>query len=57
VICALGVLALLAAELSGHRTWPVVCLQTLLIVGILVTSALDLWDLGRRPATGSLHPE
>jgi hypothetical protein len=50
VACALGVLILLAFELSGHRNWFVVLLQSLLIVGIIVTSALDLWDLRRRPA-------
>ncbi len=48
---AAGVLVLLAIELTGHRSWPVLLLQVLLIVGIVITSALDLRDLrGRRTA-------
>jgi hypothetical protein len=50
VAFALGVLVLLAVELSGHRSWFVVLLQTLFILGIIVTGALDLWDLRRRRA-------
>jgi len=34
VALALGVLALLVVELSGHRTWLVVVPQALFIVGI-----------------------
>lgn len=48
---AVGVLVLLAIELTGHRSWPVLLLQVLLIIGIVITSALDLRDLrGRRTA-------
>ena len=50
VACALGVLVLLVVQLSGHRSGLVVLLQTLLIAGIIVTSALDLRDLRRRRA-------
>jgi uncharacterized membrane protein YfhO len=50
VAFALGVLVLLAVELSGHRGWFVILVQVLLILGIIVTSALDLWDLRRRRA-------
>jgi len=50
VAFASGVLVLLAFELSGHRTWLVILIQTLLILGIIVTSALDLLDLRRRRA-------
>lgn len=53
VVFAIGVLALLAIELSGHRSRPVILLQALLIVGIIVTSALDLRGLRRRRGTGS----
>ena len=51
---AIGVLVLLAIELSGHRSWPVILLQGLLIVGIVITSALDLRNLrgGRAAAPG-----
>jgi hypothetical protein len=51
---AIGVLVLLAIELSGHRSWPLFLLQGLLIVGIVVTSALDLRDFrgGRTAASG-----
>ena len=55
VALALGVLALLAFGLSGQRSWPVILLQTLLIVGIIVTSALDFRDLRRRRAA-ALEP-
>jgi hypothetical protein len=48
VAFALGVLVLLAFELSGHRTWLVKLPQALLILGIIITSALDLRDLRRR---------
>ena len=52
VACAVGVLAGLAFELSGQRSWPWILLQAVLIVGIIVTSALDLRDLrSRRKAT------
>ena len=47
-IFAIGVLALVGVELSGHRPWPVILLQALLIVGIVITSALDLRDIRRR---------
>jgi 4-amino-4-deoxy-L-arabinose transferase-like glycosyltransferase len=47
---ALGVLVLLVFELFGHRSWLVVLPQALLIVGIIITSALDLRDLRRRRA-------
>jgi len=54
VACALGVLVLVAFELAGHQGWLVILLQALLIVGIIVTSALDVRDLRRRraPAPG-----
>jgi len=54
VVFAIGVLPLLAIELSGHRSWPVVLIQTLLIVGIVITSLLDLRDLrsGQAAAPG-----
>jgi hypothetical protein len=42
VAFALGVLALLAVELSGHRSLLVTIPQALLILGIIATSALDL---------------
>ncbi len=60
---AVGVLALVAFEPSGQRSWPVLLLpvlllpvlllpvlllQGMLIVGIIVTSALDLRDLRSR---------
>lgn len=48
VACAIGVLAGLAFELSGQRSWPVILLQAVLIVGIIVTSALDLRDMRSR---------
>jgi hypothetical protein len=50
VAFALGVLILLAVELSGHRGLIVTVPQALLILGIIVTSALDLRDLHRRRA-------
>jgi len=50
VLSALGVLGLLGVELSGRRNWPVVLVQALLIVGIIVTSVLDLRDLRRERA-------
>jgi len=50
VAFALGVLILLVVELSGHRSWLVIVPQALLILGIIVTSALDLRDLRRRRA-------
>jgi hypothetical protein len=53
VALALGVLVLLAFELSGHRSWLVILLQVLLILGIIVTSALDLRDLRRRGAAAA----
>jgi hypothetical protein len=46
-VFAVGVLTLLVVELLGHRSWPVVALQALLIAGIVVTSVLDLRDLRR----------
>jgi len=55
VAFALGVLALLVVELSGHRTWLVVVPQALFIVGIIVTSVLDLRDL-RRHRGGAQRP-
>jgi len=55
VAFAVGVLALLGVELSGRKNLPVVLVQALLIVGIIVTSALDLRDLRRR--RGSDQPE
>ena len=45
---ALGVLVILAFELSGLRSWLVILLQGLLIVGIIVTSTLDLRALRRK---------
>jgi hypothetical protein len=56
VAFGLGVLVLLAFELSGHRSLPVILLQALLILGIIVTSALDLWDLRRRGAAAAGPP-
>ncbi len=56
VAFALGVLAVLAFELSGHRSWLVILLQALLIVGIIATSALDLRDLRRRLAAAPGPP-
>jgi hypothetical protein len=50
LVLALGVVALLGLELAGHRAWFVVLPQALLIVGIVVTSALDIRDLRRRAA-------
>jgi hypothetical protein len=50
VAFALGVLVLLAVELSGYRGLIVTFPQALLILGIIVTSALDLRDLLRRRA-------
>jgi len=55
VALALGVLALLVVELSGHRTWLVVVPQALFIVGIIVTSVLDMLDL-RRDRGGTHRP-
>jgi hypothetical protein len=48
VAFALGVLALVAVELSGHRSLLVTIPQALLILGIIATSALDLRDILRR---------
>jgi len=45
VAFAAGVLVLLVVELTGHRTWLVVVPQALLVVGIIVTSVLDLGDV------------
>jgi len=45
VALAVGVVALLAVELAGHRTWYVVALQAVLIVGIVLTSAADLREI------------
>ena len=55
VAFAVGVLVLLAVELSGHRDWPVLLLQSLFIVGIVITSGLDLRDLRGRRAPAN-HP-
>ena len=52
VAFAAGVLILLVVELSGHRTWEVVVLQALFIVGIIVTSVLDIADVRRDNPTG-----
>jgi hypothetical protein len=51
------VVALVIVELTGHRPWPVVLIQGLGIVGIIITVVLDLWDIGRRRATGSDPPD
>jgi len=56
VAFALGVLVLLPFELSGHRSWLVILPQALLILGIIITSALDLRDLHRRRAAATGHP-
>ena len=56
VAFALGVLVLLAFELSGHRSLLVTLPQALLILGIIVTSALDLRDLRRRRAAAAGPP-
>ena len=57
LVFAVGVLALLAIELTGHRSWPVLVLQVLLIVGIVITSALDLRELrGRNSAAPGPPP-
>ena len=47
VVFALGVLALLVVELAWRRSWPIVLLQAVLIVGIVATSVLDLRDMRR----------
>jgi uncharacterized membrane protein YecN with MAPEG domain len=52
---AVGVLVLLALELTGHRPWPVLVLQVLLIAGIVITSALDFRDLRARRAAEKSH--
>jgi uncharacterized membrane protein YecN with MAPEG domain len=49
------VLVLLALELTGHRPWPVLVLQVLLIAGIVITSALDFRDLRARRAAEKSH--
>jgi hypothetical protein len=42
-VFAVGVLALLVVELTtGGRNWPIVVPQAVLIVGIVITSVLDL---------------
>jgi len=46
------VLGLLGVELSGHRGWPVVLIQAMLIGGIVVTSVLDLRDLRHKRGEG-----
>jgi hypothetical protein len=51
-VFAIGVLALVPVELAGHRGWPVVVPQALLIVGIVTTSVVDLRE-GRKPGQGS----
>jgi hypothetical protein len=56
VAFALGVLALLAVELSGHRSLLVTIPQALLILGIIATSALDLRDLLRRKGAAAGPP-
>jgi len=47
VAFALGVLILLVVELPGHRSWLVIVPQALLILGIIVTSVLDIRDVRR----------
>jgi len=47
VAFALGVLILLVVELFGHRSWLVIVPQALFIVGIIVTSVLDIRDVRR----------
>ena len=47
VAFAIGVLVLLVVELSSRRTWLVVVPQALFIVGIIVTSVLDMRDVRR----------
>ena len=51
VAFAVGVLILLVVELSGHCTWEVVVLQALFIVGVIVTSVLDIADVRRDDPT------
>jgi hypothetical protein len=48
VVFAVAVLTLLVYELFGRRHWPVGFVQAVLIIGIIVTSALDLRDIGHR---------
>jgi hypothetical protein len=45
---ALGVPGLLIYELAVRQNWLLVLTQVLLILGIIVTSALDLRDLRRQ---------
>jgi hypothetical protein len=54
-VFAVGVLVLVIIELTGHRSWPVVLVQALLIFGIVTTSLLDVRDL-RRGRTGDPEP-
>jgi L-asparagine transporter-like permease len=45
---AVVVLVLLAVELFGQRSWLLGAIQILCIIGIVVTSVLDLRELRRR---------
>jgi hypothetical protein len=54
-VLAVGVLALVVVELTGRRSWSVVVPQVVLIVGIVVTSVLDVIAL-RRHRRGLTSP-
>jgi hypothetical protein len=55
-VFAVGVLALLVVELTtGRRGWPIVVPQAVLIVGIVITSLLDL-NIIRARRHGSDEP-
>jgi hypothetical protein len=45
---AVVVVALVILEVTGHRSWPVVLIQGMCIVGIIITVVLDLRDIVRR---------
>jgi hypothetical protein len=54
---AVVVVALVIVELTGHRSWPVALVQGICIIGIIITVALDLWDIYKRRVTRRGPPE
>jgi hypothetical protein len=56
LVLGVGVLALLAVDLSDHWRWPVLLAQDLLIAGVVVTSLLDLREVRVRRAAAPGAP-
>ena len=57
IACAVGVLAMLVVELTGHRTSAIELVQLVLIGGIVVTSVLDVRDHRRDGRDGRGGPD